>query len=153
LAFVLDTPLHIDGFGAELPLREPISVITTPGHRLASAREVVPSDLDGETLLLPEAPDSGCAYRAQFERQLADAHVTTDGALEFASIETVKQCVVAGMGVSVVPSVAIEADVTAGRLVRLPWREPIEVYTQLVWNARRWIGPAQAAFMSTAQTP
>lgn len=150
LAFVLDTPLQLDGFGTELLVRESISVIAAPGHRLASVRETVPSDLDGETLLLPEAPDSGCAYRGQFERQLADAHVTTEGALEFASIETVKQCVVAGMGISVVPGVAIEADVAAGRLVRLAWREPFEVYTQLVWNARRSVGPAQAAFMSAA---
>ena len=151
IAFVLDTPLAIAGFETERLLREPITVIAPPGHRLALSRRVAPADLDGESLLLPEAPDSGCAYRGQFERHLADAHVSPVGALEFASIETVKQCVVAGMGVSVMLSVAVEADVAAGRLVRLPWREPFEVYTQLVWNARRTLSPAQAAFMATAR--
>ncbi len=76
---------------------------------------------------------------------------TTDGALEFASIETVKQCVVAGMGVSVVPSIAVDADVASGRLTRLSWREPFYVHTQLVWNARRSVSPAQAAFMAAAR--
>jgi DNA-binding transcriptional LysR family regulator len=151
VAVVLDTRLEIGGFGSVVLTAEPISVIAAPGHALAAARRVVPRDLDGEQLLLPEAPDYGCAYRGQFERQLADAHVSTDRALEFASIETVKQCVVSGMGVSVVPGVAVEADVAAGRLVRLPWRPGFDVFTQLVWNARRSISPAQAAFVATAR--
>jgi DNA-binding transcriptional LysR family regulator len=151
VAAVLDTRLDIGGFGSAVLTPEPISVIASPAHVLAGARRVVPRDLDGEPLLLPEAPDYGCAYRGQFERQLADAHVSTDRALEFASIETVKQCVVSGMGVSVVPSVAVEADVAAGRLVRLTWRPRFEVFTQLVWNTRRSISPAQAAFVATAR--
>lgn len=150
-AVVIDTPVAIAGFASAILTPEPISVIAAPGHRLASARRVTPRDLDGEPLLLPEAPDRGCVYRGQFERQLADAHVVTDRALEFASIETVKQCVVSGMGVSVVPSVAVDADVAAGRLVRLAWKPTFEVFTQIVWNARRAVGPAQQAFMATAR--
>jgi len=151
LAFVLDTRLDVSGFTAERLLGEPISVIAPVGHRLAAANVVRPSDLHDEPLLLPEAPDTGCAYRRQFERQLADGGVNTDGALQFASIETVKQCVVAGMGVSVLPSVAVDADVAAGRLLRLPWTEPFDVSTQLVWNNRRSVSRAQAAFMATTR--
>ena len=151
VAFVLDTPLRISGFTATRLLREGISVIAAPGHRLAAAKRAGPADLDGEVVLLPEAPDSGCAYRDQFERQLADRHVTPRDALEFASIETVKQCVVAGMGVSALPSVAVEADIAAGNLVRLPWRGAFEVYTQIVWNDRRSLTPALTAFIETAR--
>jgi DNA-binding transcriptional LysR family regulator len=150
VAFVLDTPLSIPGFTAARLIREEISVIAAPGHRLAAMKRAGPVDLDGEVLLFPEAPDSGCVYRGQFERQLADRHVTPRDALEFASIETVKQCVVAGMGVSALLSVAVEADVAAGNLVRLPWRAPFEVYTQVVWNDRRARTPAVAAFIDTA---
>ena len=151
VAVVLDTQLSIDGFTSEILVAEPISVIAPPAHRLAGARRVRPRDLDGDMLLLPEAPDSGCAYRGQFERQLVDAHLSTDQAIEFASIETVKQCVASGMGVSVVPSVAVEADLVAGRLVSLPWEPRFEVYTQLVWNERRLLAPAHAAFLATAR--
>jgi DNA-binding transcriptional LysR family regulator len=150
LAFVLDTPLSVAGVGSAVLVREQISVIAAPGHRLAGVPLATPADLVGEAVLLPEAPDTGCAYRSQFERQLADGHVTADTALEFASIETLKQCVVAGMGVSVLPSVAVEADVLAGRLVRLAWSAPFDVYTQLVWNDRRAGSPVRSAFMSTA---
>jgi DNA-binding transcriptional LysR family regulator len=151
VAFVLDTPLQIPGLCAERLLREDISVIAAPDHRLASLERAGPDDLDGEVVLFPAAPDSGCAYRGQFERQLTDRHVSPRDALEFASIETVKQCVVAGMGVSALPSVAVEADVAAGNLVRLAWRGAFEVYTQVVWNARRSATPAMAAFIETAK--
>jgi DNA-binding transcriptional LysR family regulator len=151
VAVVLDTRLSIAGFASEVLVAEPISVIAPPTHRLAAARRVRPRDLDGDILLLPEAPDSGCAYRGQFERQLVDATLSTDQAIEFASIETVKQCVAAGMGVSVVPSVAVEADVVTGRLISLPWEPRFEVYTQLVRNERRLLAPAHTAFLATAR--
>lgn len=151
LAFVLDTPVEIIGFCTEPLLQEEISIIASPRHRLAMLEEAGPDDLDGEAVLLPEAPDSGCAYRGQFERQLADRHVTPGSALEFASIETVKQCVVAGMGVSALLSVAVEADIAAGNLVRIPWNESFQVFTQVVWNDRRSISPAMAAFLDTAR--
>jgi DNA-binding transcriptional LysR family regulator len=151
VAFVLDTPLRIPGLCAERLLREDISVIAAPSHRLASVHRAGPDDLDGEVVLLPEAPDSGCAYRGQFERQLADRHVSPRESLEFASIETVKQCVVAGMGIAALPSVAVASDVAAGNLVRLAWRPTFEVYTQVAWNERRSLSPAIAAFIDAAR--
>jgi len=151
IALVLDTILRVPGFRSEPLVREPIGVIAAPLDRLASARLVDPKDLDDAVVLLPEAPDSGCVYRAQFERQLAEGHVAPRTSLEFSSIEAVKQCVVAGMGVSVLPSVAVEADVLAGRLVLLPWRGRFEAVTQLVWNNRRAMSPAVGAFLDAAR--
>lgn len=151
IAVVLDAKLRPDGFAVQVLAPEPISVIAPAGHPLASARTVVPADLDGVALLLPEAPDQGCVYRGQFERHLADAHLTLPEALEFASIETVKQCVIAGMGVSVVPRVSVETELAAGRLVQLPWRGRFDAHTQIVWNARRSFGSAHAAFLRVAR--
>jgi DNA-binding transcriptional LysR family regulator len=151
LAFVLDASPSRPGFASQALLREPISVVAPVGHPLAGSRSVAPSDLQGQATLLPEAPESGCEYRGQFERQLADAGISLDGALEFASIETVKQCVIAGMGIAVLPTVAVEADLAAGRLAGLRWSEGFEVYTQVIWNERRSITPAQAAFIATAR--
>jgi DNA-binding transcriptional LysR family regulator len=151
LAVVLDARRERPGFGVEILRHESISVVAPTDHRLAVQEQVVPTDLKDETILLPEAPESGCEYRGQFEAQLAHDGVGLETALEFASIETVKQCVIVGMGLSVLPSVAVEADVLAGRLASLAWREPFAVYTQMVWNARRSISPAQGAFMQTAR--
>jgi DNA-binding transcriptional LysR family regulator len=55
------------------------------------------------------------------------------------------------MGVSVVPTVAIEADLAAGRLVALSWSRSFEALTQLVWSQRRTLGSALTAFIDTAR--
>jgi len=155
VAFVLDEPLgkraRPAGLAVETMIAEEVSVIAPTSHALAYAPAVLPQDLRGETVLLPEAPESGCAYRGQFERQLGSAGVVPPEKLEFQSIEAVKQCVAAGMGVSVLPSVAVGADLKTGALAVLKWSEPFEVLTQMSWHEDRWKSPALRAFLEVTR--
>jgi DNA-binding transcriptional LysR family regulator len=151
VAFVLDGPVEVSGLSVEPLLEESVSVIVPATHALASSTMAASRDLSGETVLLPEAPESGCAYRGQFERQLGAASVVPAETMEFQSIEAVKQCVAAGMGVSVLPSVAVSAELEDGKLAALRWQEPFEVLTQMVWHEERWQSPALRAFLETAR--
>ena len=155
IAFVLDAPLGGQGCRAGLAVEtligEEVSVIAPTSHPLASASTVLPQGLRGETVLLPEAPESGCAYRGQFERQLGSAGVVPPETMEFQSIEAIKQCVAANMGVSVLPSVAVGAELKAGTLAALQWGEPFEVLTQMSWHEDRWKSPALRAFLEVAR--
>jgi DNA-binding transcriptional LysR family regulator len=76
VAFVLDGPVRAPGLSVELLIGEGVTVIAPSDHALVSSTSVVPQDLSGESVLLPEAPESGCAYRGQFERQLRERGVT-----------------------------------------------------------------------------
>ena len=155
VAFVLDEPLgervRLDDLAVETLVAENVSVISPTSHALASSSTVLPRDLRGETVLLPEAPESGCAYRGQFERQLGSAGVVPPETMEFQSIEAVKQCVAAGMGVSVLPSVAVGAELKSGTLADLRWGEPFEVITQMSWHENRWKSPALRAFLDVVR--
>jgi DNA-binding transcriptional LysR family regulator len=155
VAFVLDVRLgersHPAGLAVEALIAEEVTVIAPTSHALASAPAVLPQDLRSETVLLPEAPESGCAYRGQFERQLGSANVVPPEMMEFQSIEAVKQCVAAGMGVSVLPSVAVDAELKTGALAALRWDEPFEVFTQMSWHEDRWKSPALRAFLEVAR--
>jgi DNA-binding transcriptional LysR family regulator len=155
VAFVLDEPLGVRACPAYLAVEtlvaENVSVIAPTSHALASSSAALPHDLRGETVLLPEAPESGCAYRGQFERHLGSAGVVPPEKLEFQSIEAVKQCVAAGMGVSVLPSVAVDAELKSGTLAALHWGKPFEVLTQMSWHADRWKSPALRAFLEVAR--
>ncbi|MGH3146757.1 MAG: LysR family transcriptional regulator substrate-binding protein, partial [Rubrobacter sp.] len=151
VAFVLDSPVEATGLLVEPLLQEDVTVIAPPVHPLALSDLVSPEDLAGETVLLPEAPESGCAYRGQFERQLGAAGVVPPEKMEFQSIEAVKQCVAAGMGVSVLPSVAVDAELGDGKLAALRWDASFEVITQMVWHKERWKSPALGAFLSVAR--
>ncbi len=151
VAFVLDGSVDAPGLSVEPLLEESVSVIVPANHALASSALVASRDLSGETVLLPEAPESGCAYRGQFERQLGSAGIVPPEKMEFQSIEAVKQCVAAGMGVSVLPSVAVNVELEGGKLAALRWEEPFEVLTQMVWREERWQSPALRAFLETAR--
>jgi DNA-binding transcriptional LysR family regulator len=155
VAFVLDGPLdervRLADLTVETLVKEDVAVIAPAFHALADSPAVLPQDLQAETVLLPEAPESGCAYRGQFERQLGSAHVVPAEAMEFQSIEAVKQCVAAGMGVSVLPTVTVSAELGTGKLAALRWNEPFEVLTQMSWNEGRWQSPALRTFVEASR--
>jgi DNA-binding transcriptional LysR family regulator len=155
VAFVLDEPLserlQTADLAVEILIAENVSVIAPASHALVSSSAVLPQDLGDETVLLPEAPESGCAYRGQFERQLRFAGVVPPETMEFQSIEAVKQCVAAGMGVSVLPSVAVGTELESGTLTALRWDEPFQVLTQISWHKDRWKSPALCAFLEAAR--
>jgi DNA-binding transcriptional LysR family regulator len=155
VAFVLDEPLSERVRSVDLMVEtlvaEGVTVIAPTSHALSSSSTVLPQHLRGETVLLPEAPESGCAYRGQFERQLGSAGVVPSETMEFQSIEAVKQCVAVGMGVSVLPSVAVDTELKSGTLAALQWGEPFEVLTQMSWREDRWKSPALRAFLEAAR--
>jgi len=154
VAFVLDESSgdrpSPAGLEIEDLVEEGIVVISPAAHALASAPRVVPADLAGETLLLPEAPESGCAYRGQFERHLGADGVVPEK-MEFQSIEAVKRCVAAGMGVSVLPNVAVGGELRSGELSALAWDGSFDVRTRMAWHGERWQSPALRAFLETAR--
>jgi DNA-binding transcriptional LysR family regulator len=152
LAFVLDAPsVGVAGLSAELLMEEAVSVVAPPDHALADSCLVGPSHLIGETVLLPEAPQSGCAYRGRFERQLSEGGVVPRETLEFQSIEAIKRCVGSGMGVTVLPTVTVKAELAAGALSELEWLDPIRVGTLMAWNEARWASPSLRAFLKAAR--
>ena len=148
VAFVVDrltrsTSLHTE------PLRpEPLLIVAPPRHPLARRELVRPEDLEGETVLLK---DPTCTYRALFQEAMTAAGVRDYDYLEFATVEAIKQCVIADMGVSVLAAVAVEEEIAAGRMVALPWSVPdFRLWTQMVWRTDRWVSPALQAFLALA---
>jgi DNA-binding transcriptional LysR family regulator len=145
VAFVLDEVSSIPGLIAADLLNEPLLVVSAPDHPLVSASVVYPSDLEGEPVVLTEA---GCTYRSLFERSLTAAGVRPATTLEFNSVEAIKQCVMVGMGITVLPAVSVRAEIADGRLAALRWSEPnFEVMTSLVRHKDKWLSPALCAFL------
>lgn len=123
-------------------------LISRPDHPLADQSAIRPADLIDQSLLLTEA---GCSYRIVFEQVLAAHGVTTHEILEFSSIEAIKQCVIAGMGLAVLPQVTVMREQEQGLLRVLPWHGPsLDVTTQIVLHGSRWRSPTVAAFLDLA---
>ncbi|MCI0394757.1 MAG: LysR family transcriptional regulator [Chloroflexi bacterium] len=145
VAFLLEQPIQASNLIVETLTREPLVVVATAGHPLAHQQTVNPRELEGEPLLLTER---GCGYRSSFERALATEGVVAATNMEFDSVEAIKQCVIANVGVAILPLVAVEEEVREGKLSIVPWSEPdFVVYTQMIWHRDKWVSPAMAAFI------
>jgi len=93
-----------------------------------------------------------CSYRRQFEAIMQEQAVVPGSTPIFHSVETLKRCVMAGMGVTVLPEMAILDEIANAALVPLPWEEgSLEVATLMIWNKGRWVSPTLAAFMETTR--
>lgn len=92
----------------------PHVIICAPDHRLAGAISIDLAALGGETFLVRE-PGSGT--RTLMERYFADHQIAARIGMEIASNETIKQAVMAGLGMAFISGHVIAAEVADGRIV------------------------------------
>ncbi len=107
-------------------------------------------DLEGEPILFTEL---SCGYRPMFEHTLTAAGMRPATNLEFHSMEAIKQCVIAGLGVTLVPEVAVRQECEEGKLVQLAWAGPsFSVWTQMVWSRNVYMNPTLKSFIEMSET-
>ncbi len=149
IAFMLEQPFQSSFLMSEILCAEPLVVIAAPDHPLAGKPCVETLDLESEPILMT---GRGCGYRRLFEQELAAAGLHPDTSLEFDSVEAIKQCVMSGLGVAMLPAVAVAREIAAAQLVALRWGDPdLQVSTQVAWHKDRWVSPALQAFIETSR--
>lgn len=94
----------------------PQVMIAPPGHPLGKRRTIPPRDISGETLLMRE---SGSGTRLLSERFLAKHHIKPRIGMEIGSNETIKQAVIAGLGIAFISAHTVASEVEDGRLLIL----------------------------------
>jgi DNA-binding transcriptional LysR family regulator len=149
LAFVVDQPLHSSRLLVGSLIKEELVLVMAPDHDFASNGTVKCEDLAQVRVLLP---DNGSAIRALLEARLSATGLKLEFPLELGSLEAVKQCAMAGMGIAILPKVAVAEELEQRLLVRLNWVGPeLAVYTQIVRSSERWTSPAVLELWSLAQ--
>lgn len=94
----------------------PHVIIASPDHVLAGRCRIALRDLTGETFLLRE-PGSGT--RTVFEELLSSAGMDRATGMEIGSNETIKQAVIAGLGIALISAHTCSAEIADGRLAVL----------------------------------
>jgi DNA-binding transcriptional LysR family regulator len=94
----------------------PQVIIAPPDHRLAAKRAIAPREIAGETLLMRE-PGSGT--RSMAEQFLAQHSIKPRIGMEIGSNETIKQAVIAGLGIAFISGHTIASEINDGRLATL----------------------------------
>jgi DNA-binding transcriptional LysR family regulator len=128
---------------------ERLVLVAAPGHPLAARSAIGPQDLAGETLVLSKAD---CSYRSMFEGLLDERGIARAAGVEFSSASALRGCIAVGLGVSLLPAVAVAGDLAAGRLAQLPWADgELETAVLMIRHKDKWLSPPLAAFMDLAR--
>lgn len=126
--------------------KHPIVVIAAPGHALAARRRLPLEALAGETFVIRER---GSGTRAAMEHVFAERGFRAGETLEMSSNETIKQAVMAGMGIAFLSMHTIGLELRARRLVVLPVSGlPVMREWFVIHRKGKRLAPAAQAFKS-----
>ncbi len=149
LAFLLTESFQTSDLMAETLGFESVVLVAGPHHPLTTKVAVPTRELAGETILLSKVD---CSYRKSFERLLHEEGLGKLTRLEFHSVEVIKRSVMAGVGLTVLPEIAVAEEVATKRLVILPWSEGhLDVALLMIWYRDRWLSPTLRAFMEVTK--
>jgi DNA-binding transcriptional LysR family regulator len=102
-------------------------------------------DLEKHTVLLPT---QDCSYKMLFKQMLAEEKVSPGVILSLNSIEAIKQCVLQGIGVTLIPEMAVRKELAAGDILLLPWLDQeLETSILMIRHKDKWVSPALQVFM------
>lgn len=143
LAIMGRAPDSLDAV-AEAFAQNPHVIIASPEHPLAARKRIAESVIAAETFIVRE-PGSGT--RLAMQEFFADRRLQFNVGMEMASNETIKQAVMAGMGVSFISRHTIELELQTGRLVALEVRGmPVIRHWYVAHLAGKRLSPTAAAF-------
>jgi LysR family hydrogen peroxide-inducible transcriptional activator len=142
---ILALPVHEEGCSSRLLYEEPFVLAVPDAHRLATRRQVQVSDLGEETLLLL---DDGHCLRDQALEVCARSLVHEKQDFRATSLETLRQMVAAGAGVTLLPALASRGAYGGARGLKLvPLVRPVPVRRiGAIWRNSTARGPAISAF-------
>jgi DNA-binding transcriptional LysR family regulator len=122
---------------------DPLALVAAPRHPLARKGECLRADLSGHTILSTQAGPTRLGLRHVLPPGQQDAI-----AIEATAGEVLKQLLLRGVGVTVLPALAIADELTHGELVRIPVRDadlPDYEVALVAWSGRA-LSPAADAF-------
>jgi DNA-binding transcriptional LysR family regulator len=122
----------------------PLGVISAPDHPLSRRRAAPLSVLDGQEFVVRE---SGSGTRHAMERLFAEQGIAPRIVMEMPSNETIKQAVMAGMGLSFLSLRTIRHELASGHLVLLDIQGlPLTRHWHITHIASKRLSPAAREF-------
>jgi DNA-binding transcriptional LysR family regulator len=122
-----------------------MAVVGSPAYFERRKRPQNPRDLTAHDCINLRLPTYGGFYAWEFEKNGREVNVHVEGQLVFNNIALRSSAALAGLGLAFLPEDQVQADISAGRLVRVlaDWCPPFAGY-HLYYPSRRQSSPAFA---------
>ncbi len=144
LAFLITDGFEDVKLQTEVLAKIRLCLAVSPKNELAGKRKVSIKDLNGKTLLFAK---SECNYSTIMQRMLVQADVSPEKIITINSIEAIKQLVVLGDGIALVPDVAIAREVKAGTISTLRWGgAEFNAKLLMIWSKEKRVSVPLQAF-------
>lgn len=133
-AVIVALPFSLPGVKTQVVYEEPFSVVVPAGHRWSERKTVKPAELADEQLLVL---NSGHCFRDQvLEACPGQANTALPEGRAGSSLETIRNMVASGLGVSVLPSSALGERYASRLLKTVPFAAPVPSRKVVVaWRA------------------
>jgi DNA-binding transcriptional LysR family regulator len=144
IAFTIGNPVAHPSIVTFVKNAEDILVLSAPTHPLASYSTLDVADFTEQTFIVTGA---GCNYRTAFEYDLRSNGIPYRIALEAASVQAIKEMAMSGLGLCVLPRLAVRKELSENLLSALPYENDYKIYVQLFCHNSKWISPYLSDFI------
>jgi DNA-binding transcriptional LysR family regulator len=101
--------------------KEQMAVAMPPSHPLATKTILQPADLNGQDFI---GFDEDLLIRRELDRFFRDHGVEVNQVMQFDNIQTIKEAVALGSGISILPERTMQTEIEQGRLISVPLHAP-----------------------------
>jgi DNA-binding transcriptional LysR family regulator len=129
-----------------IPWREErMTVAAYPTHPFASRPMVLPNELDQQAFI---AFDEEVIIRRELDRFFRESEVSVSIVMQFDNIQSIKEAVALGSGISILPEQTMQSEVEQRRLVSIPLHAPELVRpTGVIHRRKKSLTRAGKAFL------
>jgi len=140
---IMDTDLVVKNLKDEAMV-----IIGAPDANLEFLTTNIDDEVARENIIFSE---KGCSFRIAFENYLIQKKIKYSNSLEFSSIETIKKCVMNGLGISFLPFYAVSSEVEEGSIKIIEVNESLANFkTQLVYHKNKSISKPMSKLIEMA---
>ncbi|MEW9698063.1 LysR family transcriptional regulator [Paenibacillus sp. SI8] len=146
-----DIGLMLDRYPADNHLNcirvreEPLVLVAPNQHPLLEADRVLINDLQNTEFIVTE---ESCIYRGMLEKLLKDHGIPFHIGFELGNLETIKHCVKTGLGIALLPRIAVENELAMNKLAVIPFSHPeLRFDLQLLLHPKKWMSQPLQAFV------
>lgn len=101
--------------------KERMAVAVPPSHPFAGKLVLQPADLNGQAFI---GFDEDLLIRRELDRFFRDHSVEVNRVMQFDNIQTIKEAVALGSGISILPERTMQTEIEQSRLVSVPLHAP-----------------------------
>ena len=142
--FLSFDPMHPSLQSLEV-YRDELVLVVNPAHRLAERKQVSVRELGEEQFV---AHNVKTPARARIFELFAAHQTRLNISIEIATLETIKDFVLLGAGVAILPRLVVKGELKAGRLIEVPVKEmKIEKPLRLIYRREHTLSHAARSFL------